>query len=31
VLGWEARTELEELCRIMVQADLRRNEKGFSF
>lgn len=31
VLGWEAKTELEELCRIMVQADLRRNEKGFSF
>jgi GDPmannose 4,6-dehydratase len=31
VLGWEAKTHLEELCRIMVQADLRRNEKGFSF
>jgi GDPmannose 4,6-dehydratase len=30
-LGWEARTSLEELCRMMVQADLRRNEQGFSF
>jgi GDPmannose 4,6-dehydratase len=31
VLGWEPKTSLEELCRMMVQADLRRNEKGFSF
>ncbi len=30
-LGWEARTSLEELCRMMVEADLRRNERGFSF
>ena len=30
-LGWEARTSLEELCRTMVEADLRRNERGFSF
>jgi GDPmannose 4,6-dehydratase len=31
VLNWEARTPLEELCRMMVQADIQRNEKGFSF
>jgi GDPmannose 4,6-dehydratase len=31
VLGWEPRTTLEELCAMMVSADLRRNEKGFSF
>ncbi len=30
-LGWEARTTLEELCRLMVEADLRRNEIGQSF
>ncbi|MBV4457369.1 MULTISPECIES: GDP-mannose 4,6-dehydratase [Pseudomonas] len=30
-LGWEPKTTLEELCRMMVEADLRRNEKGFSF
>lgn len=30
-LGWEATTSLEELCRIMVEADLRRNRAGFSF
>ena len=30
-LGWEARTSLEELCRSMVDADLRRNAAGFSF
>ena len=30
-LGWEPQTTLEELCRIMVEADLRRNEAGFSF
>jgi GDPmannose 4,6-dehydratase len=30
-LGWEAKTTLEELCRMMVEADLRRNEAGFSF
>ena len=30
-LGWKASTSLEELCRMMVQADLRRNEIGFSF
>ncbi len=30
-LGWEAKTTLEELCRMMVEADLRRNKAGFSF
>ena len=31
ILGWEPKTSLEELCRMMVEADLRRNEQGFSF
>jgi len=30
-LGWEPTTTLEELCRMMVEADLRRNQQGFSF
>lgn len=30
-LGWEPRTSLEDLCAMMVQADLRRNKTGFSF
>lgn len=30
-LGWEAKTTLEELCLMMVNADLRRNSTGFSF
>ncbi len=30
-LGWVAKTTLEELCRMMVDADIRRNEQGFSF
>lgn len=30
-LGWEARTPLEQLCQMMVEADLRRNQQGFSF
>lgn len=30
-LGWEPRTTLEELCRMMVEADLRRNIRGVSF
>ncbi|MDO8828406.1 GDP-mannose 4,6-dehydratase [Methylophaga sp.] len=29
-LGWAPETTLEELCSMMVKADLRRNEKGFS-
>ena len=30
-LQWVAETSLEDLCRMMVQADLRRNEQGRSF
>lgn len=30
-LGWEPTTTLEELCAMMVEADLRRNKAGFSF
>lgn len=30
-LGWEPTTNLEELCAMMVAADLRRNEAGVSF
>lgn len=30
-LGWQAETDLETLCRLMVEADLRRNEQGISF
>ena len=30
-LGWEPTTTLEELCSMMVEADLRRNKEGFSF
>jgi GDPmannose 4,6-dehydratase len=30
-LGWSATTELEELCRMMVEADLHRNRSGNSF
>ncbi|BEV13686.1 GDP-mannose 4,6-dehydratase [Herbaspirillum sp. DW155] len=31
VLGWKPQTTLEELCAMMVQADLRRAEAGVSF
>lgn len=31
VLGWKPQTTLEELCQMMVEADLKRNERGFSF
>ncbi|MGE4800585.1 GDP-mannose 4,6-dehydratase [Yersinia hibernica] len=31
VLGWEPKTTLEELCLMMVEEDLRRNQQGFSF
>ncbi|KPY25421.1 GDP-mannose 4,6-dehydratase [Pseudomonas coronafaciens pv. porri] len=31
VLGWEAKTGLEELCRLMVDADVKRNQNGRSF
>jgi GDPmannose 4,6-dehydratase len=30
-LGWEPKTTLEQLCQMMVEADLRRNKAGFSF
>ena len=30
-LGWQPATTLEELCKMMVDADLRRIESGFSF
>jgi GDPmannose 4,6-dehydratase len=30
-LNWHPRTNLEELCEMMVQADLVRNETGFSY
>lgn len=30
-LSWEPKTTLEQLCQMMVEADLRRNKAGFSF
>ncbi len=30
-LGWAPKTTLEQLCQMMVEADLRRNEHGASF
>ncbi|CAB3760120.1 GDP-mannose 4,6-dehydratase [Paraburkholderia humisilvae] len=30
-LGWQPKTSLEDLCKLMVEADLRRNKIGFSF
>ena len=30
-LGWKPETSLEQLCQMMVEADIRRNEAGFSF
>ena len=30
-LGWEPKTTLEELCDMMVKADIVRNQRGFSF
>lgn len=30
-LGWKPQTTLEQLCAMMVEADLRRNAQGFSF
>ena len=30
-LGWEPKTTLEELCQMMVDADVRRNNNGASF
>lgn len=31
VLGWEPKTSVEDLCKMMVEADLKRNTKGWSF
>lgn len=31
ILGWEPTTTLEQLCQMMVEADLRRNTNGASF
>ncbi|MGH8152063.1 MAG: GDP-mannose 4,6-dehydratase [Rhodanobacteraceae bacterium] len=31
VLGWQAQTTLEDLCRMMVEADLKRVQRGVSF
>lgn len=30
-LGWKPQTSLEELCQMMVDADIKRNQIGFSF
>ncbi|MBP4044686.1 GDP-mannose 4,6-dehydratase [Chromobacterium violaceum] len=30
-LDWKPKTTLEQLCQMMVEADIRRNEAGFSF
>lgn len=30
-LGWHPNTSLEQLCQMMVEADIRRNKAGFSF
>ena len=30
-LGWEPETSLEQLCQLMVEADLKRNKEGKSF
>ncbi|MEF8686880.1 UNVERIFIED_CONTAM: GDP-mannose 4,6-dehydratase [Comamonas sp. A-3] len=30
-LGWAPATTLEQLCQMMVEADIRRNQAGFSF
>ncbi len=30
-LGWESKTTVEEICGMMVEVDLVRNERGFSF
>lgn len=31
ILGWQPATTLEQLCNMMLSADLRRNASGFSF
>jgi GDPmannose 4,6-dehydratase len=30
-LGWMPQTTLEQLCQMMVEADIARNQRGFSF
>jgi GDPmannose 4,6-dehydratase len=30
-LGWEPKTSLEQLCQMMVEADIVRNQRGVSF
>jgi GDPmannose 4,6-dehydratase len=30
-LGWEPKITLEDMCKMMVDADIRRNRSGFSF
>ena len=30
-LGWEPKTTLEQLCPMMVEADMKRNERGVTF
>lgn len=30
-LGWEAKTSLEDLCKIMIKADIKRVKTGFNF
>jgi len=30
-LGWQPKTTLEQLCQMMLETDIRRNERGFSF
>jgi GDPmannose 4,6-dehydratase len=30
-LGWQATTKLEDLCEMMVNSDIDRNTKGYSF
>ncbi|EIN0460519.1 GDP-mannose 4,6-dehydratase [Escherichia coli] len=31
ILGWEPKTTLEQLCQMMVEVDLRRNQQGMTF
>lgn len=31
ILGWEPKTQLDELCNMMVKADIYRNENGISY
>ena len=31
ILNWEPKTSLEKLCKMMVQSDIKKNEKGISY